>query len=88
MILKKAFELVDIAGEHMAIPVGDEAASFHGIIALSNSAFFLLNNMREQQTKESLLELLMNEYEVDVSVAKKDLDELIQTLLELGVVEE
>ena len=37
MIMKAGFELVEVAGEHMAVPVGDNAASFKGVVALSEA---------------------------------------------------
>lgn len=88
MIMNPKFELVEIAGEYMAVPVGDEAAAFQGIVALTDATYFLLQNMNVQQTKESLLDLLTNEFEVETSVAKKDLEELIPKLLDLGLITE
>ena len=88
MIMNPGFELVEMADEHLAVPVGNNAASFKGVVALSESAFFLLKNLNVQQTKESLLALLTSEYEVESSVAASDLDELLLTLLELGLIEE
>ncbi len=88
MIMNPKFELVEIAGEYMAVPVGDEAAAFQGIVALTDATYFLLQNMNVQQTKESLLDSLTNEFEVETSVAKKDLEELIPKLLDLGLITE
>ena len=88
MILKPGFELVEIADEYMAIPVGEKSNTFGGLVALSDAAYFLLKNLDRQQTKESLIDLLMGEYDVDYSVAKKDLETLIPKLIELGLIEE
>ena len=88
MILKQSFQLVDIAGEYMVIPVGNEATSFNGVIALSDAAFFILNNMQTPKSKEDLLELLTSEYNVDPITAASDLEKLIKNLFEMGVIEE
>lgn len=88
MIMSSDFELVDVAGEHMAVPVGEKAVSFKGVIALSEAAFFLLQNMNVQQTKESLLKLLCSEYDIDVATARTDLEALLPKLLDLGLVNE
>ncbi len=88
MVLKSGFELVEIADEHMVIPVGDHAASFQGVVALSEAAYFLLGNLKTPKTSDELLNLLINEYEVDKDTAKKDLDDLVKKLLDLGIVEE
>ena len=88
MILKPEFELVEVADEHMVIPVGDQAASFQGVIALSESAFFLLNKLKVQKTRKELVELLTNEYEIDPDAAEKDLDDFIGQLTTLGIITE
>lgn len=88
MIMSPKFELVDIADEYMAIPVGDEATSFHGVVALSEATYFLLQKMKDQQTEESLLDLLTNEFDVDRFVAKKDLETLLPKLFDLGIIME
>lgn len=86
MIMNSKFELVEIAGEYMAVPVGDEAAAFQGVVALTDATYFLLQNMKTQQTEESLLALLTNEFDVEQTVAKKDLETIINKLLELGLI--
>ena len=88
MRIRPNFDIVDIAGEYMAVPVGDEAVSFSGVVALSEAAAFLLKSMNEPKTKEELAALLTQEYEVGLSAAKEDVDKLMETLLEIGVIEE
>lgn len=88
MIMNPKFELVEIAGEYMAVPVGDEAAAFQGVVALTDATYFLLQNLNVQQTKESLLDLLTHEFDVEPSVAQKDLEEIITKLFELGIIME
>lgn len=88
MIMNPKFELVEIAGEYMAVPVGDEAAAFQGVVALTDATFYLLQKMNVQQTEESLLDLLINEFDVEPVVAKKDLEELIPKLFDLGLIME
>ena len=87
MLMKPEFELVEIAGEHMAVPVGDEAASFQGVVALSDAAYFVLKNMQTHQTEDDLIYLLTQEYDVSESVAREDLKKLVETLLDMGLIE-
>lgn len=47
MIRNPNFEIVRLDDECMAVPVGDEATSFHGVVALSEPAAFLLEQMTE-----------------------------------------
>ena len=47
-IMKKrsAFQIVDVADEHLAVAVGPDASSFNGVVVLSEPASFLLKNKK------------------------------------------
>ena len=71
------FELIKIADENLAIPIGDEATKFHGVVTLSEPAAFLLNILNRPQSVEDLVENLINEYEVDEVTAERDIKSII-----------
>lgn len=87
MIIRPDFEVVDMAGEYVAVPIGQEAASFNGVVALNEAAAFLLKSMKCHKTKEELVKILMTEYEVDPIVAEKDIDAFLKKMLDMGVIE-
>lgn len=86
MIRNSEFEITKIADEYMAVPVGDEAISFHGVVTLSEPAAFVLNLLGEPRTKEELVDHLLEEYEVDRASAEADLTAILQTFFELRLV--
>lgn len=86
MKLKEGFEIVEIAGDYMAIPTGDNMAAYGGSVVLNEVSAFLLKQMKQNISKEDLLELMLNEYEVDRETAMADLDAIIQTFMELGLI--
>lgn len=86
MRVDPSYEIIDIADEYMAIPVGKDAQSIHGIITLSEPAAFLLKNMKIDRSTDELVELLMCEYEVDLSEASKDVNRFIRELKEIGLI--
>lgn len=88
MIRNKGFEIVTIADENMAVPIGEEATAFHGVVALSASAAFLLNSLNEPHTANELIEILLKEYDVDRETAEKDIKEIVPKLIELGLIKE
>ena len=88
MTIKPTFELIEVAGEYMLVPVGDSAASFRGIVTLNDAAGFLLSKMHVSKTKEELVTLLMHEFSVEQTTAEKDIEDCLQKLFELGVIEE
>jgi len=82
------YKVVEIAGEFMAVPVGAEAVAFNGVIALSEAAAFLLKKMEASRTKHELKGFLLEKYDVEESVAEEDLNKIIATFLELGLINE
>ena len=88
MIIDPDFEIVDIVDEYLAVPIGEKAKSFNGVVALSAAAAFLLKNMNNSKSKQELVELLTAEYNVEESVAKADVDKMVEKLLDMGVIKE
>jgi len=87
MILNSGFEIVDIADESIAIPVGDKAKSFKGVVALSETAAFLLKQMKEEKTREQLIDYLTSNYTVERETAEKDFDNWVASLSEIGLID-
>lgn len=81
------YRIVTIADEYIAIPVGKNIP-FKGVVALSEPAFFMLSYLDILRSREELIEMLMKEYDVGLSVVTIDLDNIIKTLLDIGLVEE
>lgn len=86
MIRNKEFEIVNIAEDYLAIPVGEQATAFHGVVALSEAAAFLLRKLDEPQTAENLVDMLLSEYEVDRATAEKDVESILKTFLDLRLI--
>lgn len=86
MIRNPNFEIVRLDDECMAVPVGDEATSFHGVVALSEPAAFLLEQMTEPLATEDLVNKLLEQYEVDHAVAEEDVRSIINKFKELNLI--
>ena len=80
------FELVDVADEYMAIPVGEKADSVKGMFVLNDAAAFLLENMRENKSKEELVSLLIKYYDVDREKASADITEMLDEMKATGLI--
>lgn len=88
MIRNKDFEVVTVADEYMAVPLGDEATSFHGVVTLSESTAFLLNFLEESHSVEEIVDAFLAEYEVDRETAEKDIKGIIPKLVELKLIKD
>lgn len=84
---KQGFEIVQIAGEYLLIPAEGEGACGGRTVVLNEVSAFVLNAMRADTSKEALLEALLREYDVRREVAAADLDSLLDTFRQLGLVE-
>ncbi len=82
MKLKSDLILRCIAGEHVVIPIGDNVATFNGIISLNETAFYLWKKIQTQVSREELISSLLNEFEVDENQAGKDIDDFLVLLRE------
>ncbi len=88
MKVKEQFQIIDVAGEFLAIPVGKEISNFQGIAILSEDSYFLLKEMKENKTKSQLIELLIKEYDIDSLKADREIDIFLEKLFNLGIIED
>lgn len=87
MTLNPSITITEVAGEYIAVPIGDAVRSFKGVIALNEAAAFLLKQMDSPKSKEDLVSLLTSEYQVDIVAARDDVEKFLAELLELGVIQ-
>ena len=88
MKIKSGFELVNIAGDYMLIPIGEEVDDFNGTLVLNEVAAFLLDKLKSDIEREDLVQLLINEYDVDRITAQSVVDKMLNELIKMGVVYE
>lgn len=88
MKIKKGFELRDICGEKVIIASGIENIDFNKMISLNESAAYLWQQVSDKTFDADLLaQLLEAAYDVDHATATTDVQAIIQSWLEQGVVE-
>lgn len=88
MKLKDSFTIYNLADEYMLIPVGESMASFGGTVVLNEVSAFILRQMQNvHKTKEELVAAMLENYNVEADVAAKDIEEVIHSLTEMGVLE-
>lgn len=82
MKIKDGFVLKAIAGSYMVVPLGSQVVDFGSIIKLSETGAFLWEKMSTDISKDELLSLMLSEYDVEESVASRDIDKFILKLKE------
>ena len=87
MKLKYEFVVREIVGEYVLVPVGEAALRFGGMITTSEVGAFLINALKNDVSRDELIDAVLAEYEVDAKTAETDVDEFLAKLDELGIIE-
>ena len=89
MKTKKGFRLRNICGENVIVAEGIENIDFSRIISMNESAAYLWNKVQSiDYTANTLIDLLLEEYEVSREDAAQDVNQLIEQWQKAGIVED
>ena len=77
-----------MVGEKILMPVGDNITKFNGTVLLNAVSAFVWEKLQEPVSKEELLQVVLDRFEVDAETASRDLDGLLEKFAELGILEE
>lgn len=88
MKLKSDFVLRQVAGTWVVLPVGQTSVSFKGMLSLNDSGAILWKTMEQGGNRETLVETLIAEYDVDRTVALADVDEFLAAMAQAGCLDE
>lgn len=87
MHIISSFFIREVAGERIAVPAGAAAAKFSGIISLNETGAFLLAALSAEQTEDSLLAAMLDEFDIDADTARADIAAFLASLRSLGLLE-
>lgn len=85
MHIVSGFVVRQIAGETIAIPSGPAAQALSGLLALNGSGKLLFDLLQTPQTEDSLVQALLEGYEIDTDTARGDVTEFLEILRQNGV---
>lgn len=88
MRIVPGFVIRQIVGETVAIPSGAAARQLSGLLSLNGSGKLLFDLLQTEQTQESLVNALLDTYEIDTVTAEADVTEFLQYLREASVLVE
>ncbi len=81
MKLKYDFVVNDVAGETVAVSVGNIDGAFNGYIKLNKTGAFIFNELKNHTTREEIIEKLLANYpDASEKDAAESVDELIEKL--------
>lgn len=71
-----------VLDETIAIPTQEAAHALSGLIAFNETGEFIFQLLQEEQSEKSLIEALLENYEVDEKTAEKDVKNVLAILRE------
>lgn len=88
MKIKEYLSLRKIADEYIMIADNGDSLDYTTAIALNDTAVFLLQETADREfTADMWTQLLTDNYEVSAEQARKDVDHLIASLYEIGIID-
>ena len=87
MKARPGFILREVVGEKILMPTGDNIGQFNGTVLLNDLSAFVWQQLQNPVSRDDLLRAILDEYEVEENVAAADLDKLLRTFEEYGVIE-
>jgi hypothetical protein len=79
------FVLREIAGDYVIIPTGKIVLTFNGLITVNEVGVSIWNMLQKEVTFEEIVKGILDEYEVEESVARQDVEEFLEKLAENGI---
>lgn len=87
MFFNKSFELRDVCGEQVLIANGVENIDFGALINLNSTAADIYKHFVDKNfTLDDVVAYITSEYDVTPEQAKADVEKLIASLVETGVI--
>ena len=89
MKLKYRFVIREVSGQWVAVAVGQDHGKFNGMVKLNATGAFLMERLAEEDlSRETLLEAMLERYDVTRARAEENLDSFLQVLREGGLLTE
>lgn len=88
MKLKDGIVTNSIDGESFAIATGKAAKNFNGLIKNNPTAAFIFELLKTEQTEDSIVNAMLDKYEVDEETVRKDVRTLLELLKSKNLIED
>lgn len=85
MRIVSGFHVRQILDEVIAVPAGEAGSIFSGIISLNEIGKFLFEALASEQTVDSLVQSVLDEYDTDAETARADVTEFLEHLRKAGL---
>ena len=88
MKLKHTFEMMELDDQIVAIPLGDGAADYHGVVKMNETGAFIFGLLKEDVTEEDILGAVSKEFALPQDEIADSVKEYIAGFRDKGFLEE
>lgn len=78
----------EIADETVLIPTGELSSQYNGLITVNDVSALVWRMLQKECTYEELLRAVLDEFEVEEEIARRDLTALLEKLKRMNLLEE
>ena len=87
MQIKKKLLKRQIAGDAFLVPLGKDVYDSNGLFLLTELGEYIWDRLEKANSQEDILSAILEEYDVEESVARKDLEDFFEKLKEFGIID-
>ena len=87
MKAKYSFEIMDLDDGLVAVPVGNGAEQYRGVLKINETAASILDLLKQDTDESSIVDALLKEYSGDRETISNYVHDYIGKLIEEGIVE-
>lgn len=87
MNIKKRLLKRKIAGDAFLVPVGKEVYDSNGLFFLNEVGEFIWDHLENANGSEDILKALLEEYNVEESVARQDVEAFMEKLRDMDIID-
>lgn len=88
MKLKDGIVTNSIDGESFAIATGKAAKEFNGLVKNNPTSAFIFELLKSEQTEDSIVNAMLDKYDVDEATVRADVKELLELLKSKNLIED
>lgn len=86
MKLKNEFITHEMGDQQVMVPVGD--AAFNGLVRMSKTAAFIVDCLKEETTKEKIVDAMEAKYDAPRDVLERDVETVLDKLRSIEALDE
>ena len=88
MKLHNGFITYSTGSEQIMVAAGTASEVFRGMVRSNETAAYIIDCLKQEITRDELVEMLCNRYEAPREIISRDLDKVLDTLRKIGALDE